>query len=300
MADEEWELVDSNMSGVAVYLNVYNVSNTSALAKLNQFTRDMLNLGGVFHAAVHLESHDREWSYGATESGSGVYCSKPRADTQHAFKETIEMGYTQLSQDELRRILAEMMAEWHGADYNLLNRNCCSFSNQLCEKLGVGPIPSWVNRFATAGTELKQSAEAGIEAAKGAYRDMSERAAAADEKHKISQSTEEKLGQVAEYMKQLDEKCAISAGLANVSAKAGEVKDATAKAFERTKLEAENSYAERQILVLQEQFGVDAWEAFMTGDQHSIGAALNRVKPQIDSLNEQISQRRLEIEQLQR
>merc|ERR1719324_1843875 len=101
-------------------------------------------------------------------------------------------------------------------------------------------------------------------------------------------------------MKQLDEKCAISAGLANVSAKAGEVKDATAKAFERTKLEAENSYAERQILVLQEQFGVDAWEAFMTGDQHSIGAALNRVKPQIDSLNEQISQRRLEIEQLQR
>ena len=44
MADEEWELVDSNMSGVAVYLNVYNVSNTSALAKLNQVWRGSSHL----------------------------------------------------------------------------------------------------------------------------------------------------------------------------------------------------------------------------------------------------------------
>ena len=48
------------------------------------------------------------------------------------------MGTTELSEQEFKELLADMMIDWQGTDYNLLNRNCCVFSNELCEKLGVG------------------------------------------------------------------------------------------------------------------------------------------------------------------
>merc|ERR1719272_1535440 len=124
------------MEGCRVLVNVYNVTDSGALAKLNQFTRDMLNSGGVFHAAVHVYG-DVEWSFGQTGQGTGVYSSPPREDSQHDFREQIELGCSPLSESEFQQLLAEMMREWQGQDYNLLTRNCCSFSNQLCERLEV-------------------------------------------------------------------------------------------------------------------------------------------------------------------
>lgn len=42
-----------------------------------------------------------------------------------------------------------MRAEWQGNTYDLLARNCCHFCETFAAELGVGPIPGWLNRFAT-------------------------------------------------------------------------------------------------------------------------------------------------------
>lgn len=43
-------------------------------------------------------------------------------------------------------LIHELEHEWTGPDYSLLTKNCCHFSEYLCEKLGAAPVPPWVNR----------------------------------------------------------------------------------------------------------------------------------------------------------
>lgn len=37
---------------------------------------------------------------------------------------------------------------WSGVEYDLLDRNCGHFCNELCQALGVGRMPCWVTRVA--------------------------------------------------------------------------------------------------------------------------------------------------------
>ena len=102
------------MSGQPVRLHVYNVMATNEyIGKLNEFTRDTLSSGGVFHAAVEAYG-DCEWSFGMTGKGTGVYSSPPMGDQQHAYRETIEMGNTDMSEEDYRQLLAMMMHDWQG------------------------------------------------------------------------------------------------------------------------------------------------------------------------------------------
>merc|ERR1740121_67762 len=39
-------------------------------------------------------------------------------------------------------------------DYDLLHRNCCHFCEELCLRLGFGPLPPWVTKLAAAGASL--------------------------------------------------------------------------------------------------------------------------------------------------
>lgn len=49
-----------------------------------------------------------------------------------------------------------MRAEWQGFAYNVLTKNCHHFSQALCERLGVGPLPAWLNGLATTGAEIAE------------------------------------------------------------------------------------------------------------------------------------------------
>ena len=60
----------------------------------------------------------------------------------------------------MKGILREMMDEWPGPKYDLLRRNCCSFSEAFVARLGVGPTPGWLNRLAHTGAALQDDKKA--------------------------------------------------------------------------------------------------------------------------------------------
>merc|ERR1712166_1413446 len=73
---------------------------------------------------------------------------------------------------------------------------------------------------------------------------------------------------------------------------ASEAADATARAAKRKKLEAEIAYAEREIRLLKEKFGVEVYNAFVTEDENSVKSVLAEIKPQIDALRTQIIEKK--------
>ncbi|GMH34060.1 hypothetical protein BSKO_01894 [Bryopsis sp. KO-2023] len=138
-----------------VLLNVYDVTSaesqttTSTINVINNVTH-ALNLGGVFHGAV--EVFGEEWSFGYCVRGTGVYACPPKQNPFYQHRETLLLGVTKKSRQEVNAIISRLKVEWPGGTYNLLNRNCCHFCEDICKYLGVGPVPGWLNRFA-AGAE---------------------------------------------------------------------------------------------------------------------------------------------------
>mmetsp|Transcript_23386 Transcript_23386/g.73237 ORF Transcript_23386/g.73237 Transcript_23386/m.73237 type:complete len:140 (-) Transcript_23386:4008-4427(-) len=66
----------------------------------------------------------------------------------YSYRETILLGVTALSPNQIREGIAKMQKEWPGRSYDLLAKNCCHFCEDFCVVLGVTPPPLWVNRFA--------------------------------------------------------------------------------------------------------------------------------------------------------
>ena len=56
---------------------------------------------------------------------------------------------TSLSPARVRSVVAVLQVQWPGDSYDLLARNCNHFCETFGEMLGVGPVPGWVNRFAS-------------------------------------------------------------------------------------------------------------------------------------------------------
>lgn len=62
------------------------------------------------------------------------------------------MGYTDLSEAQVKEVLHEISHEFVGTSYNLLTRNCNHFTHELCKKLTNKGAPGWINRAAKLGT----------------------------------------------------------------------------------------------------------------------------------------------------
>jgi len=137
----------------AVVLHIYDVGHetTAINSVFNKLG------GGAYHAGVEIDG--MEWSYGFTETGSGVDCNPPRQNDQHVYRKSIEMGYTLLDGQEVGDLVERLSNEWVGADYHLLKHNCCSFSDVFCQELGVGAIPAWVTRFMNAGSSIENAGQ---------------------------------------------------------------------------------------------------------------------------------------------
>ena len=133
-----------------VIVHVYDVTGTAPMQVVNGLLRPFGT--GAFHAAV--EVHGREWSYGLTPWGPGIFENPPGECDQHSYRESIHMGYTDLTPFEVQMLLANMAKRWRGRQYDLINKNCTHFADELCQLLGVGELPSWVTNLAGAASRV--------------------------------------------------------------------------------------------------------------------------------------------------
>jgi len=143
---------------IEISLNIYDVTHDNVLHHINEFfanSMSPLKLGGVFHVGIQIM--DGEWAYGWARSGTGVTCGKPRSEQQHRFRETVSLARTKLSLTEVDNILRSLIGEYRGRDYNMTEKNCCHFAEDLCQRLGVGSLPAWVHRLGRAYDSLQKA-----------------------------------------------------------------------------------------------------------------------------------------------
>lgn len=137
-SEDEFDCEDYGVT--AVLLNIYDLSEEWLAS--NDLFHEVLELGGAFHAGV--EVYGREWSFGTF----GVASNHPRSHDVHVYRQSLVIGYTKYSPDEVNNILEDEMApRWAGKSYDLLSRNCCTFSRAFCRRLTGNGIPGWVDRL---------------------------------------------------------------------------------------------------------------------------------------------------------
>eukprot|EP00930_Biecheleria_cincta_P072179 TRINITY_DN59619_c0_g1_i1.p1 TRINITY_DN59619_c0_g1~~TRINITY_DN59619_c0_g1_i1.p1 ORF type:complete len:249 (-),score=34.42 TRINITY_DN59619_c0_g1_i1:263-1009(-) len=133
--------VDDPEDVFKVFLNVYDLNHD--WVPFNHALSDILRVGGAFHTAV--EVHGQEWSYGM----EGVRCAEPRRHDVHVYRQTLLIGLTQKSKEQVHDFMERaIMAQWDGDDYDLINHNCCNFTDAVLRHLTGCALPPWVNRLA--------------------------------------------------------------------------------------------------------------------------------------------------------
>jgi deubiquitinase DESI2 len=138
---------------VPVVLHIYDVPTDDTGRQLNGLFRAFGT--GAFHAGV--EVFGKEWSFGHTErqqNGTGVYWCSPKGCEKHTYREEVLMGYTALTEDQVFQVMQKLQQTWAAKDYDILRRNCCHFSDALCQELGVEGLPFWVTHMANVGAVL--------------------------------------------------------------------------------------------------------------------------------------------------
>lgn len=136
-----------------VLLHVYEVGHSAVIKDLNIVVQNWIREGGVFHGAIEI--FGKEWSFGATsEDEPGIFCNEPRRCSMHTYRQSVYLGDSCKTPHKVEEILRSMLDDWWGPSYNLLHKNCCSFSNSFAQKLGVGDIPAWVDHLAKVGASL--------------------------------------------------------------------------------------------------------------------------------------------------
>ena len=161
-----------------VWLSVYDMTavdigeHTSKLKDgivgLNKVT-NAIGAGGVFHGGIEFDG--KEWSFGHTPVGTGVFWCHPLKNEMYTPKGRVYLGDTALSAAEVLAIAAAMQkeADWMGSKYDLTARNCCHFCHEFAKRLGVRSPPGWLNRMARTANATKEAANMVAGAAAGLF-----------------------------------------------------------------------------------------------------------------------------------
>ncbi|CAG0885142.1 unnamed protein product [Cyprideis torosa] len=132
-----------------VRLNIYDMT------RANNW---MSSLGvGVFHSGIQV--HGVEYGYGGHGySFSGIFEMCPQNDAElgspFRFRESILLGHTSFTPDEVREMVDEIGEHFTGSSYHLTQRNCNHFTNILAQLLTGEETPTWINRLASIGANL--------------------------------------------------------------------------------------------------------------------------------------------------
>jgi len=153
-----------------VTLRVYNLGKSSEVRHINRILRALGT--GAFHCGV--EVYGREWSYrGNSSSATGVFSCRPCECDRHSYYESMPMGSTTLSEDDVLLLVKQLEKEWLGTYYNVLTHNCCHFSELFCRCLGVADIPPWLTNLADTGAAIADGLEHIQNAISQEYYDLS-------------------------------------------------------------------------------------------------------------------------------
>ena len=138
----------TSASAASVRVHVYDL-NTD----LNAYG---IYLGvGIFHTGCEVYGREYAFGYHDAPNETGVFDLEPRgAPAPAVYRETIEIGETKYSVEECERVIGRLKRAFTGPSYDLLKRNCNSFTEALVEALcpeGGGKVPGYVNRLAHIG-----------------------------------------------------------------------------------------------------------------------------------------------------
>jgi hypothetical protein len=104
---------------------------------------------GVYHSGI--EVYGREISFGWSDMGrTGVFEIQPRCAAsvmpKVTYKKTVVVGTAFVSRADVDLLLSKLVMEYPGSCYDVMDRNCNHFSNDLSKRLCKKKIPSYVNR----------------------------------------------------------------------------------------------------------------------------------------------------------
>lgn len=137
---------------VPVTLHIYDVAGGTQMKVLN---RVMGMWGsGAFHAGI--EVYGREFSFFNEE---GVASCVPMECEGHAYAESVLMGYTAATKEQVCELLMSLKPDWQGNMYNILSKNCCHFSDEFCRRLTGATLPSRVKSLAAFGNAVVTKTE---------------------------------------------------------------------------------------------------------------------------------------------
>ncbi|CAG9467758.1 unnamed protein product [Pedinophyceae sp. YPF-701] len=122
-----------------VKINVYDLTDNRALHPFGL---------GIYHSGVVL--YGVEFAFGGHEGpGTGVFAMQPgNCPGPVQLRQTIKVGRTKLSPQEVERVLLEFASRYSGRSYHLLTRNCNHFSQEFAKALTGKRAPGWLNRLA--------------------------------------------------------------------------------------------------------------------------------------------------------
>lgn len=125
--------------GGAVILNVYDLSPMNDC---------LCTLGfGAHHSGVEING--REYSF----ADGGVYDASPKDESQAPLRTSVNLGEVNVSSSDVDVIIARLRPAFAPGTYNVLSKNCNSFSRALVlELLNGQEIPGYVNRLAWLGS----------------------------------------------------------------------------------------------------------------------------------------------------
>merc|ERR1711924_81343 len=84
---------------------------------------------------------------------SGISSCEPMRDEKHRYRESVVLGHTSMTPAEVEALVSGMGGEWQAESYDLVRKNCCSFSDAFARELGAGGLPGWVARLARGGAD---------------------------------------------------------------------------------------------------------------------------------------------------
>ncbi|OLP97263.1 hypothetical protein AK812_SmicGene20419 [Symbiodinium microadriaticum] len=142
------ESEDDRIDEIPLWLHVYDLNETTGY--LNNYGLKNASLG-LFHAGVEVLGTEYFFGWGDTEL-SGIRCNRPRQHAVHAYRESVFMGMTSLSEEQVEEAIDSAFEQWPEINYHPIHRNCTLFAEEFLRSLKAPePFPEWVHGAAALG-----------------------------------------------------------------------------------------------------------------------------------------------------